>query len=141
MVISPAVKTTTTAPHSMVCPRCESKMIITYDELECLLCGHVDYSYKPPVKIRTKSIVSTGTKYVLRYVGEFKTLTETLTYVQLRRLRNRVVFGVTCPFCNKEMDQSSLSGKRREVREERYKCESGHRVSLLPKKDGSMGWK
>ena len=143
MVISPAVKTTTTTTtqNSMACPRCDSKMIITYDEKECLLCGHVDYSYIPPVRLKTKSIVSTGTKYVLRYVGEFRSLSETLTYVQLRRLRNRVVFAVTCPFCEKEMDQSSLSGKRREVREERYKCESGHRVSLLPKKDGSMGWK
>ena len=125
----------------MVCPRCDSKMIVTYDELECLLCGYVNYAYKPPVKLKPKSLVSTGTRYVLRYVGEFKSLSETLTYVKLRRLRNRVVFGVTCPFCDKEMDQSSLSGKRREVREERYKCESGHRVSLLPKKDGSMGWK
>ena len=143
MVISPAVKTTTTTTtqNSMACPRCDSKMIITYDAKECLLCGHVDYSYIPPVRLKTKSIVSTGTKYVLRYVGEFRSLSETLTYVQLRRLRNRVVFAVTCPFCEKEMDQSSLSGKRREVREERYKCESGHRVSLLPKKDGSMGWK
>jgi len=125
----------------MVCQRCESKMIITYEELECLLCGYVDYTYTPPVKIRSKSIVSTGTRYVLRYVGDSKKLSETLTYVQLRRLRNRVVFGVRCPFCETEMEQSSLSGKRREVREERYKCESGHRVSLLPKADGSMGWK
>ena len=140
MVISPAT-TTTTAPSARLCLRCDSKMIVTYDELECLLCGYVDYTYTPPVKLKPKSIVSTGTRYVLRYVGDFKSLSETLTHVKLRRLRNRVVFGVTCPFCSKDMDQSSLSGKRREVREERYKCESGHRVSLLPKKDGSMGWK
>ena len=93
------------------------------------------------MSLRPKSILSTGTRYVLRYVGDSKSLSETLTYVKLERLRNRVVFGVKCPFCEKRMDQSSLSGKRREVREERYKCESGHRVSLLPKKDGSMGWK
>ena len=140
LVISPAI-TTTTAPSSRICVRCESTMIVTYDELECLLCGYVDYTYTPPVKLRPKSILSTGTRYVLRYVGDSKSLSETLTYVKLQRLRNRVVFGVKCPFCEKQMDQSSLSGKRREVREERYKCESGHRVSLLPKKDGSMGWK
>ena len=61
--------------------------------------------------------------------------------MQLRRIRNRVVYAVTCPFCQSEMDQSSLSGKRREIREERYKCIQGHRVSLIPRKSGSMGWK
>ena len=30
---------------------------------------------------------------------------------------------------------------RREVREERYKCMDGHRVSLTPKTDGGLGWK
>ena len=116
-------------------------MIVTYDELGCLLCGFVDYTYTHPVRLRTKTNVSTGTRSILRYVGDFELLTEKLCFVQLRRLRNRAVFYVTCPFCEIEMVQSSLSGKRREVREERYKCDSGHRVSLLPKQDGSMGWK
>ena len=68
-------------------------------------------------------------------------LAETLAYVQLRRLRNRVVFGVTCPLCDDdvEMEQTSLSGKRKEIREERYRCPEGHRVSLIPRRDGSMG--
>lgn len=141
MVIAQANITTTT--RSSECPRCDSKMIVTYDELECLLCGYVDYTYTPPARLHAKSIISTGTRYILRYVGDFESLSDTLTYVQLRRLRHRAVFSVTCPFCPepRQMEQSSLSGKRREVREERYKCESGHRVSLLPKKDGSMGWK
>ena len=115
---------------------------MNYDEPQCLQCGYVDYSYAPPVDAnKPKSILSAGTRYVLRYVGDFTSLNETLTYVQLRRVRNRVVFGVTCPFCNSQMDQSSLSGKRREVREERYKCVEGHRVSLTPAKNGGLGWK
>ena len=89
----------------------------------------------------TKNVVSDGARFILRYVGDFSSLSETLANVRLRRLRNRVVYGVECPFCGGQMDQSSLSGKRREVREERYKCESGHRISPLPKKDGSLGWK
>ncbi len=127
----------------MICPRCQAKLRINYDEPECLQCGYVDYSYVPaPSNKQTKkSIISTGTQHILRYVGEFPSLTETLTHVQLQRLRNRVVYGVDCPFCGNSMDQSSLSGKRREVREERYKCSQGHRVSLTPGKDGSLGWK
>ena len=80
---------------------------------------------------------------MFRYMGDAPKLAETLAYVQLRRLRNRIVFGVTCPFCatDVEMEQSSLSGKRKEIREERYRCPDGHRVSLIPRKDGSMGWK
>ena len=86
-------------------------------------------------------MVSAATHFVLRYVGDFPALSETLTHVRLVRVRNRVVYDVTCPFCGKAMVQSSLSGKRREVREERYKCEEGHRVSLTPGKNGHLGWK
>ena len=131
-------------PHRsrMVCPRCRAKLRINYDEPECLQCGYVDYTYIPVAPKRNKkNLISAGTQYILRYVGEFPSLAETLTHVQLQRLRNRVVYGVICPFCGNSMDQSSLSGKRREVREERYKCEQGHRVSLTPGKDGSLGWK
>jgi len=139
MVISTAQSTATT-PLS-ICPRCDSDLVICYHEPECLLCGFVDYSYTPVKRIGIKSVVSDGARYILRYVGEFSSLADRLTNVRLERLRNRVVYGVECPFCLGPMDQSSLSGKRREVREERYKCESGHRISLLPKKDGSLGWK
>lgn len=128
--------------RELTCPRCDSQLRINYHEPECLQCGYVDYTYAPPtVSRKKKSIISAGTRYVLRYVGDFRSLSERLTYVQLKRVRNRVVFGVTCPFCEREMEQSSLSGKRREVREERYKCDDGHRVSLTPNANGSLGWK
>jgi lysyl-tRNA synthetase class I len=69
-------------------------------------------------------------------------LANTLIYVRLIRVRNRVVYAVNCPFCEKAMDQSSLSGTRHEPRELRYKCMDGHRVSLVPTRNGaSMGWK
>lgn len=140
MVISTAPTTSTTPLSS--CPRCESDLVISYHEPECLLCGFADYAFTPVKRIGVKSVVSDGARYILRYVGDFRSLAETLTSVRLVRLRNRVVYAVECPFCGGPMDQSSLSGKRREVREERYKCESGHRISLLPtRKDGSLGWK
>ena len=129
-------------PSSMVCPRCESILLVNYGEPQCLPCGFVDYSYDPPRPAGTStSVLSTATRHILRYVGDFPTLAETLAYVRLRRVRNRVEYGVKCPFCEREMVQSSLSGKRREIREERYRCEDGHRVSLTPGRYGVLGWK
>ena len=135
-----------TAPQStpirrVVCPRCGSMLRINYDEPQCLPCGYVDYAYTAPAGSAAKSVISTATRHILRYVGDFPALSETLTHVRLRRLRNRVVYDVRCPFCDTLMEQSSLSGKRREIREERYKCKDGHRVSLTPTGNGSLGWK
>ena len=126
----------------ITCPRCETVLSVNYDESICMVCGYVDHQYSP-VELLSKreNMVSSGTRYVLRYVGEFPSLRDTLAHVKLQRLRNRIVFGVSCPFCDKSMMQSSLSGKRREVREERYKCTEGHRVSLTPTKNGALGWK
>ena len=133
---------TGTRPPLLICPRCDARLTFNYDEPICLQCGYVKYDYAAPDQIRRKTnLMSAGTRSVLRYVGDFATLAETLTQVKLVRLRNRVVYGVTCPFCNQAMTQSSLSGKRREAREERYKCSEGHRVSLTPGKNGSLGWK
>lgn len=130
------------ADYERKCPRCEAQLRLNYEELVCLQCGFVDYDYVPPrARRKKKTVISDGTRYVLRYVGDFESLSQTLTQVQLQRMRNRVVYSVSCPFCSKPMIQSSLSGKRREVREERYKCIDGHRVSLTPAKNGSLGWK
>ena len=127
---------------TLPCQRCGAKLVMGYYEPQCMCCGYVDYSYTPQSPPREdRCIISTATRYVLRYVGDFPTLTETLTHVRLVRVRNRVVFDVDCPFCDKNMDESSLSGKRPEVREQRYKCLDGHRVSLVPGKRGMLGWR
>ena len=137
--IAVAPKTETPRPL-FICPRCDARLRFNYDEPICLQCGYVKYDYAAPDQMqRQTNLMSAGTRSVLRYVGDFPTLAETLTQVKLVRLRNRVVYGVTCPFCGQEMTQSSLSGKRREAREERYKCSDGHRVSLTPGKNGSLG--
>ena len=144
MVVSsaPFTNTETQTRHAQ-CPRCEASLVSNYYEPQCLQCGYVDYSYTPPTQIGRKNLMSAATRYVFRYIGDAPKLAETLAHVQLRRLRNRVVFGVTCPLCSEdvEMEQTSLSGKRKEIREERYRCPEGHRVSLIPRRDGSMGWK
>ena len=126
----------------LYCPRCETRLVSGYDEPQCLSCGYADYSHTSELDSnRKRSIVSTATRFILRYVGDFPTLTERLAHVRLVRVRNRVVFDVNCPFCDNAMDQSSLSGKRPEVREQRYRCDQGHRVSLVPGKAGMMGWR
>ncbi len=130
----------TVAAGRGACPRCEAQLRINYFEPQCLQCGYVDYTYRSPNGAK-KSVVNSGTRYVLRYVGDFPALGKVLAHIQLQRLRNRVVYGVSCPFCSQSMMQTSLSGKRREVREERYKCMEGHRVSLTPNRDGGLGWK
>ena len=139
--IAVAPKTETLRPL-FICPRCDARLRFNYDEPICLQCGYVKYDYAAPDQMRRRTnLMSAGTRSVLRYVGDFPTLAETLTQVKLVRLRNRVVYGVTCPFCGQAMTQSSLSGKRREAREERYKCSDGHRVSLTPGRNGALGWK
>ena len=124
-----------------LCKRCNMRMVMGYDEMECIMCGYVDYSYtREPTRGR-KNLLSTATEYVLRYVGDFPALAETLTHIKVVRIRNRAGFDVECPFCSQAMEEASLSGKRPEARERRFKCTDGHRVSLIPGKTGVEGWR
>ena len=135
VIAKPAVK-------RVYCIRCGTKLMKGYDEPQCLNCGYADYSSTPEASQKGQSLLSAATRYVLRYVGDFPTLSETLAQVKLIRIRNRVAYQVECPFCDKTMEQSSLSGKRPEVREQRYKCPDGHRVSLVSiGRNDSLGWR
>ena len=131
----------TATGNRIYCARCDTMLSVSYEESLCMVCGYVDYNYVSPNGTTSKSMLSSGTRFVLRYVGDFKSLAETLTHVKLQRLRNRIIYGVSCPFCGGSMEQSSLSGKRREMREERYRCTEGHRISLTPTPSGALGWK
>jgi len=124
------------------CRRCDYRMYKGYDEFKCVMCGYADYQSHPTgYEERTTNLVSSATRFVVRYIGESPVLAQTLTYARLVRLNNRAVYAVTCPFCEQQMERSSLSGKRSNVREERFKCEIGHRVSLIPGQNGALGWK
>ena len=131
-----------TKPEAAACPRCSTRLYAGYDEMLCIVCGFADYSYtteglgKP-----STNVVSSATRHVLRYVGDFPTLSQTLAHAHLVRVRNRAMYAVKCPFCHQSMERSSLSGKRPDVREERYRCQDGHRVSLIPTRSGKLGWK
>ncbi len=137
------------APQPLThCYRCGTRLVMGYDEPECMSCGWVDYSQTIASSASSNgassngaSIISAATKYVLRYCGDFSNLAGTLVYARVVRIRNRVAYAVNCPFCNQVMEQSSLSGKRPDAREQRYKCSLGHRVSLVPTKRGMLGWR
>ena len=124
------------------CYRCGTRLVMGYDEPECLSCGWVDYSHtNTSAASNGASIISAATRYVLRYCGDFTNLAETLLYARVVRIRNRVAYAVNCPFCDRLMEQSSLSGKRPDAREQRYKCSDGHRISLVPARRGMLGWR
>ena len=122
------------------CPRCYAGLFKTYDEPQCFQCGYVDYEYTAP-KASERSLLSSATRFVLRYKGDFDRLEGTLTDIELKRVSNRTVLGVTCPFCTLPMNQSPPSGGRRPASEKRYRCERGHRVSLIEDDAGAVGWK
>lgn len=149
MPAAPPAEVTRVVPHpsgpkqagATSCLRCGSRMYKDYDDLKCVVCGYADYSYMNGHGQRTTNVVSSATRFVLRYVGDSDTLCEILAHARLVRLNNRAVYALTCPFCSQEMERSSLSGKRPNVREERFKCDVGHRVSLIPGRNGNLGWK
>jgi len=126
----------------MECPRCEAPLWINHEEPECLQCGYVDYRYTAPaVGANKKSIMSSATRYVIRYVGTSPALTDLSAHVHVEQVRNFVVHRVNCPYCDKQMICSSVSGNREGVRKGRYRCDEGHRVLVTPDKDGGLGWK
>ena len=132
----------TSTRFRMVCPRCEAPLRITHEEPECLHCGYVDYHYTArAVGADKKSILSSATRYGIRYLGTFPALTDLTAHVHIERVRNFVVHRVKCPFCNNQMIRSSVSGNREGVQKGRYRCDEGHRVSLTTDKDGGLGWK
>lgn len=124
------------------CPRCSGFIHWGYEEPGCLQCGYVDY-FSPPQRTTSKStsILNKGTEYILRYKGDSECLAEILTIVKVVRIKNRVTFALNCPFCGVRMEQASMSGHRKEIKEERFKCPTGHRVSLIPSEEGVVGWK
>ena len=144
MVAIPVTVPQSTPRNKSHCPRCEDMLVLTYDEPVCLSCGYHDYQSAPPTYFgRNRSLLSSATKFVVRYAGDAPSLMDVTTRVQAIRVGNRLAHEVQCPFCpdRKIMEQSSLSGKRREVREERFRCEDSHRVSLTPDRSGNLAWK
>jgi transposase-like protein len=132
---------------SAVCPRCGDKLRVDYPDQEpqCLMCGYVRYEYTPRLR-RGGSVLETSTQFRLRYAGYYDELRETIVRVSMSRLNNsngsiRLVSHPECPFCGQLMQLVSLSGKRKERTEDRYRCPEDHRISLLMGPGSEMGWR
>jgi hypothetical protein len=96
----------------------------------------------PQIVKRRQTLMKDGDgSFVLRYAGDYSPLSDTLIHVSRMCFQNRVAYKVECPFCDEAMDRSSLSKRRPYAREYRYKCVGGHRVSLVPKTNGALGWR
>ncbi|MCH2316068.1 MAG: hypothetical protein MK524_06660 [SAR202 cluster bacterium] len=81
--------------QKLACPRCESGMSAAYDELECLICGYVDYSWKPAVQPRR---VEWGSDLRMRlpYVGDFQSMSGNFISVRLDRTTTKQPWEVNC---------------------------------------------
>ena len=82
-----------------------------------------------------------ATRFILRYVGEFPNLADLLVQVKLARSKDGVALDVACPFCKGQMYRESLLDKRPNVREQQYRCDDGHRISVASAEGGRLGWR
>lgn len=134
------------ASDGVTCPHCDGALQVNYDELKCL-CG-----YRDPYRTVSRHSASTfgfgGREIVLRYGGDCPALRElTLKMIVQRgeispeRTSTRLIQIPYCPWCGEPMAQCSLSGKRREILEERFRCELGHRISVTVDRRGKLVWR
>ena len=117
----------------MRCDKCSSLAIrVIGDEKICVICGWADATYEPPkYKYRTQ-----GVQYLATYNGEFDINNDTEVAVRIKNSptnhKESLVFEVTCPWCNKQMDEAS--------RTFHYKCDNKHRISIENNEDGTIEW-
>lgn len=141
----------TQASQTLACPRCYGQLVVINDERKCRQCGWIDYSYMSERESGKKTLVSSGTSYHVRYIGDSPNLRHTILFMKVVRVGNGVAHKIQCPFCLSAFDKVewmtiiSFSRKRIEEtkgRQERYKCMEGHRIFLTSSKDGcNYGWR
>ncbi|MDP6714208.1 MAG: hypothetical protein QF368_06255 [SAR202 cluster bacterium] len=125
----------------MVCPRCDSGMVAVYDELDCMICGYVDYSWTPPSSRSRGAGRGAEVRYRLPYVGDSSSMVGNTIIVTVDRRTTKQPLNVSCPFCDGGMEQTSLTCSGKGAREERYICNQSHRVSLMRDREGGLGWR
>jgi len=125
----------------LVCPRCESGMVAVNDELDCMICGYVDYSWKPVSTQPRRVKRGDNVRFRLPYIGDFQSMKGNFISVRLDRTTTKQRLDVNCPFCSDGMEQTSLTCSGKGVREERYICSQKHRVNLMRDCDGGLGWR
>jgi len=106
------------------------------------MCGFVDYNFTPRPQ-PSRSLLATGTHFLVRYIGSFPAMKERLVHVHAVRGSGvaKIRHDANCPFCGRSMEAVALSIKRKQICEDRYICPEGHRISLLQDRGGDVGWK
>ena len=125
----------------LVCPRCDNGMVVVYDELDCMICGYVDYSWTPPSARPRRLNRGAEVRFRLPYVGSFKSMQGNVILARLDRTTTKQALDISCPFCGNCMEQTSLTCSGKGVREERYICDQNHRISLMRDREGGLGWR
>ena len=136
-----AVTQITTERQRLACPRCESDLVAVYDELDCLICGYVDYSWKPVSMQPQRVDKGDNVRFRLPYIGDFQSMKGNFISVRLDRTTTKQPLEVSCPFCGIKMEQTSLTCSGNGARVERFICSQRHRVNLIRDCDGGLGWR
>ena len=125
------------------CPRCGERLHTNYDELLCVICGYVDYSYVSPRQSNGVA-ASPANDDCARYVGGFPMLTDTVINVKLQQINGIIELTASCPFC-KESRTALLdhrkSGRVNGAQVWHYQCLVGHTMSLMATAKGTLVWK
>ena len=118
----------------MRCDKCSSTNTVRVigEERICIICGWADINYDPPKRnYRTR-----GVQYLATYKGEFDINNDTEVSVRIKNTatnhREGLLFEVTCPWCNKQMNEASKAFH--------YKCDNKHRISIENNEDGTIEW-
>lgn len=122
----------------MICAKCGNARLSFTDrgesrEFACAICGWTAYEDLPrPVRVFAVRV---------RYAGLYPEMRGRVVDVAYRK---RSGFGATklleipsCPFCGKDMTQQSMSGKRKNWSERRFRCASQHFISLFGRRGGA----
>ena len=154
----PTPNITPAALPARACPRCSSAPLLSnFDETKCVHCGYVEYALtdgheqtaaesNADESIDIASQPFRATTYAVRYAGAFEQqkgkIVFVTAYAEPNQKKRDALLRVQCPFCMDSdsdsdsdspamMSPASLSGKRRRMNEQRYRCDLGHRLSLL----------
>jgi len=122
-----ALKQNSAPPSSTegTCPRGCGVILVGDEEPKCPLCGYVDY-FRVRTRTRPLNVVSSGTRFVVRYLGSLPTM-KNLT-VQVRVVapaREYPRYVLNCPFqdCGEKMLRAGDLLY--------WRCRQSHRVRLV----------
>lgn len=119
-----------------MCPKCHSSnhMSRNGDYAVCLQCGYEDYNNPIP----RPSPKAKGLRYLARYTGNFNPFKRIEVPIRVRghsTRRSSLILEITCPWCITIMRPLTTRDNS-----DKYRCVSGHAVTIRNRKDGTLEW-